>query len=114
MCIRDRLISLHDTDIEKYKSFWDDIKVFVEYACLRDKKFYDRVKDVVLFKMCIRDRPTTLRDEIKSDVKTSSLTALALAPGVLKTTTPASVQAGMGMLFVPAPALAIAFKLLFI
>ena len=46
----DKLISLHDTDIEKYKSFWDDIKVFVEYACLRDKKFYDRVKDVVLFK----------------------------------------------------------------
>ena len=38
----------------------------------------------------------------------SSFTAFAFAPGVLKTTTPFSVIAGIGILFVPAPARATA------
>ena len=41
---------------------------------------------------------------------TNSLTALALAPGVLKTTIPFSVASFTGILFVPAPALPIHFK----
>ena len=39
---------------------------------------------------------------------TSSLTALAFAPGVLNTTTPSSANLSRGMLLTPAPALAIA------
>lgn len=35
---------------------------------------------------------------------TSSFTALELAPGVLKTTTPCSAKRSWGMLFTPAPA----------
>ena len=46
----DKLISMHDTELENYKNIWDDLKVFVEYACLKDSKFYDKAKDVVLFK----------------------------------------------------------------
>ncbi len=42
---------------------------------------------------------------------TISLTALALAPGVLKTTIPSSEARSIGMLFTPAPARAIASKL---
>ncbi len=38
---------------------------------------------------------------------TSSLTPLALAPGVLNTTMPRSLHLSMGMLFTPAPARAI-------
>ena len=38
--------------------------------------------------------------------KTNSLTALAFAPGVLKTTIPAFVASLIGMLLIPAPALA--------
>ena len=41
---------------------------------------------------------------------TSSLTAFALAPGVLKTTIPLFVASSTGILFVPAPALPIHFK----
>ena len=41
---------------------------------------------------------------------TSSLTAFALAPGVLNTTIPLSVASFTGILFVPAPALPIHFK----
>ena len=46
----DKLAGLHNTDPEKYQSFWDDIKIFVEYGCIKDKKFYDRMKEIVLFK----------------------------------------------------------------
>jgi len=46
----DKLAGLHNTDPEKYEAFWDDIKIFVEYGCIKDKKFYDRMKDIVLFK----------------------------------------------------------------
>ena len=49
-----------------------------------------------------------LREAMNRPARTSSLTALALAPGVLNTGTPRSVSASTGMLFVPAPARATA------
>ncbi len=48
--IADKLNSLFNTERENYENFWDDIKPFIEYGCMRDKKFYDRVKDIILFK----------------------------------------------------------------
>ena len=50
----------------------------------------------------------TFLDESKRPRITSSFTAFAFAPGVLKTTMPLSAQSATGILFVPAPALAIA------
>ena len=46
--VGDKLNSLFNTEREKYEGFWDDIKLFVEYGCLRDKKFYDRVAPSLL------------------------------------------------------------------
>eukprot|EP00955_Chlamydomonas_euryale_P063332 358636-Chlamydomonas_euryale.AAC.4 len=43
------------------------------------------------------------RDASSSEHSTSSLTALALAPGVLNTGMPSSVMRATGMLLVPAP-----------
>ena len=40
----DKLTGMFNTDREAYEKLWSDLKVFVEYACLRDRKFYDRVK----------------------------------------------------------------------
>ena len=54
----------------------------------------------------------TLRLPDTSAPMTSSATALALAPGVLNTTMPCSVHWSMGMLLVPAPARAMASRLL--
>ena len=53
-----------------------------------------------------------LREEMSRPVSTSSFTALALAPGVLNTGIPISVHLSMGMLLVPAPARAMASRLL--
>ncbi len=47
----DKINSLCTNDREKYESLWNDIKTFVEYACMRDKKFHDRVKSSLLLKM---------------------------------------------------------------
>ncbi len=48
--VTDKLNSLCDTDREAYEGIWDSIKPYVEYACLRDRKFYDRAKDALLLK----------------------------------------------------------------
>ncbi len=46
--VADKLTSLFNNDRDKYAELWDDIKTFVEYGCLRDRKFYDRVSGSVL------------------------------------------------------------------
>ena len=49
--VADKLNALCNTDRENYEKIWEGIKVFVEYACIRDRKFYDRVKDSLLLKL---------------------------------------------------------------
>ena len=46
--VADKLNSLLKNDREKYEKVWNDVRTFIEYACLRDRKFYDRVKDSLL------------------------------------------------------------------
>ncbi|MBE6585186.1 MAG: molecular chaperone HtpG [Ruminococcaceae bacterium] len=46
--VADKLNSLCDNEREVYEGVWDSIRPFVEYACMRDRKFYDRAKDAVL------------------------------------------------------------------
>lgn len=46
--VADKLNSLKNNDREKYQTLWSDLKIFVEYASLRDRKFYDRVKNSYL------------------------------------------------------------------
>lgn len=46
--VTDKLNSMMNTDRPGYEKLWKDIKLFVEYACLRDRKFFDRVKGSVL------------------------------------------------------------------
>ncbi len=46
----DKLNSLFKNEREKYEGMWDNIKLFAEYGCIRDEKFYSRVKDSMLYK----------------------------------------------------------------
>ena len=46
--VTDKLYSMCNIDRENYEKVWDSIKTFVEYACMRDRKFYDRAKDAIL------------------------------------------------------------------
>ena len=48
--VADKLTSLYNSEKESYEKYWDDINVFIKYGCLRDDKFYDKVKDVIIYK----------------------------------------------------------------
>jgi molecular chaperone HtpG len=47
--VTDKLNSLFINERENYEKLWRDLKTFVEYACLRDRKFYERVKDSIIY-----------------------------------------------------------------
>lgn len=48
--VADKLKSLYNNERENYEKYWDDINVFIKYGCLRDEKFYDKVKDYIIYK----------------------------------------------------------------
>ncbi|MBQ8552087.1 MAG: molecular chaperone HtpG [Clostridia bacterium] len=47
--VADKLCSMYNLERENYEKLWEDLKTFVEYGCLRDRKFYDRVKSAVIY-----------------------------------------------------------------
>ena len=49
--VADKLNSLCNISREEYQKVWNDIRTFVEYACMRDRKFYDRTKDSLLLEL---------------------------------------------------------------
>jgi len=48
--VSDKLCSLFNNEREKLEGFWEDVKPFAEYGCIRDEKFYSKVKDIMLYK----------------------------------------------------------------
>lgn len=48
--VADRLVSEFNTKREDYQRYWDDIHPFVKYGCIKDEKFYDRVKKALIYK----------------------------------------------------------------
>ncbi|MBR4489345.1 molecular chaperone HtpG, partial [bacterium] len=67
--VADKLNSMFTGDREEYEKKWRDVKTFVEYGCIRDKKFYDRVKDSILFEKCSGGF-TTLSEYLESAKET--------------------------------------------
>ena len=49
--VADKLNSLCNVAREEYEKVWNDIRTFVEFACMRDRKFYDRIKDSLLLEL---------------------------------------------------------------
>lgn len=48
--VGDKLQSVFKKDREMYEKSWDDIHLFVKFGILRDEKFYDNIKDIVIYK----------------------------------------------------------------
>lgn len=63
--VADKLNGMMNTDRENYEKIYDDIKVFVEYGCIRDKKFYDRVKDSILFPSAVTGKMLTVDEYLE-------------------------------------------------
>lgn len=48
--VADKLTSMANTEREAYEKIWGDVRTFIEYGCLKDRKFNEKVKDAVLFR----------------------------------------------------------------
>ena len=48
--VADKLCELFKKEREKFDTYWEDINMFIKYGCIRDEKFYDKVKDIMLYK----------------------------------------------------------------
>lgn len=63
--VADKLKSLYKNEKENYEKFWDDIQVFIKFGCLKDEGFYDKIKDIILFKT-INNEYVTLNDYLEN------------------------------------------------
>ncbi len=68
--VADRLNGLFNTEREDYQRYWDDINPFIKYGCLRDRKFYDMVKDSLLLKTTAGEYLTISEYKARNDEKT--------------------------------------------
>lgn len=64
--VADKLNSLFKKEREQFEGFWDDISQFIKYGCLREKDFYEKVKDSLLFKT-INNKYVTLNEYLEQN-----------------------------------------------
>lgn len=48
--VSDKLHQIFKNDRPSYEKYWNDISAFIKFGCLKDEKFYDRMKDILPFK----------------------------------------------------------------
>lgn len=48
--VADKLTGLFNIDKDNYLKYWDDINPFIKFGCLKDEKFYDKVKEAIVYK----------------------------------------------------------------
>ncbi len=53
--VADRLKEMYNKDREAFIKTWDDIHTFIKFGVMEDDKFYDKVKDILLFKSSAGD-----------------------------------------------------------
>lgn len=48
--VADKLVSLFKTDRAKFEEYWSDLANFIKFGCIKDDDFYQRVKDIIIYK----------------------------------------------------------------
>ena len=48
--VADKLTSLFNNDREHYEKCWKDISTFIKFGCIREEEFYEKVKNIIIFK----------------------------------------------------------------
>ena len=48
--VADKLVSLFTNDRTKFEECWGDVANFVKFGCIKDNDFYDKVKDIIIYK----------------------------------------------------------------
>ncbi len=62
--VADKLNSLALNEREEYAKIWKDVAPFIEYASIKDRKFYDRVKSSILLNL-VDDTALTVDEYLK-------------------------------------------------
>ena len=73
--VADKLTGMCKTDRENYEKYWDDMSPFIKYGCIKDDKFYDRIKDCLLFKN-LDGKYLTLQDFVAENKKEDTAEAV--------------------------------------
>ena len=63
--VADKLNSIFNNDRDKFNEFWDDIHLFIKFGCLKDESFYEKIKDIIVFKN-IEGKHITLKDYLEN------------------------------------------------
>jgi len=53
--VSDRLCSLYKEEKERFLSIWSDLELVVKFGLVQDEKFYDRIKDCLIWKTTTED-----------------------------------------------------------
>ncbi len=48
--VADVLTDLFKKDREKFENCWNDLATFIKFGCIKDDDFYQKVKDIIIFK----------------------------------------------------------------
>ncbi len=64
--VADKLVDLFKNSREEFNKFWPDIQIFIKYGCLRDPKFYDKIKEIIIFKN-LKGEFVTLKDYLDAN-----------------------------------------------
>ena len=48
--VADKLVSLFKNDRARYETCWEDIANFIKFGCIKDEDFYDKVKNIIIYK----------------------------------------------------------------
>ncbi|CEN76293.1 heat shock protein 90 [[Clostridium] sordellii] len=63
--VADKLKALQKNEKENYEKFWDYIQVFIKFGCLKDESFYEKIKDIILYKT-INNEYLTLNEYLEN------------------------------------------------
>ncbi len=69
--VADRLKEMYTKERENYLKCWPDISVFVKYGMLNSDKFYDQVKEILVFKLTDGSYKTLTEYQESNTVKTN-------------------------------------------
>ena len=70
--VADKITSMFNLERDKYSAMYNDLKTFVAYASICDRKFYDRVSNALLFVTAANEKLTLSEyfDKLPGDDKT--------------------------------------------
>lgn len=64
--VGDKLTGLFKNERDKYDNFWSDINPFIKYGCLKENSFYEKVKEIIIFKN-LEDKYVTINEYLEKN-----------------------------------------------